>query len=104
MSQLSMVPKASSPASARARAPGTSPNIQAILLAEKYASGTSPVRDRISATTAGSLASASIMGAVRRHCHTMAFAMGSPVARSHTTVVSRWLVMPMAATSSGLTL
>jgi hypothetical protein len=35
MSQLSTVPKASSPASARARAPGTSPKIQAILLAEK---------------------------------------------------------------------
>lgn len=35
MSQLSTVPKQSSPASARARAPGTSPKIQASLLAEK---------------------------------------------------------------------
>ena len=37
------------------------------------------------------------MGAVRRHCHTMAGATGWPVSRSHTTVVSRWLVMPTAA-------
>ena len=34
-SQLSMVPKASSPASARARAPGTLSRIQATLLPEK---------------------------------------------------------------------
>ena len=29
--------------------------------------------------------------------------MGRPVSRSHTMVVSRWLVMPMAASSSGAT-
>ncbi len=40
--------------------------------------------------------------AVRRSCQTMARAMGSPVLRSQTSVVSRWLVMPMAAMSSGL--
>ena len=34
---------------------------------------------------------------VRRHCHTMALYTGRPVSRSHTTVVSRWLVMPIAA-------
>ena len=33
-------------------------------------------------------------------CHTIAFITGSPVLRSHTTAVSRWLVMPSAATSS----
>ena len=43
--------------------------------------------------------SASQSGAVRRSCQTMAGATGAPVARSHSTVVSRWLVMPMAATS-----
>ena len=37
---------------------------------------------------------------MRRSCQTMALAIGSPVLRSHTTVVSRWLVMPMAATSA----
>ena len=54
----------------------------------------------ISAAVAGSLAMASTMGAVRRHCQTMAFMMGSPVARSHTMVVSRWLVMPMESISA----
>ena len=32
----------------------------------------------------------------------MALWTGSPVSRFHTMVVSRWLVMPMAATSLGL--
>ena len=40
------------------------------------------------------------MSAVRRHCQTMALAMGRPVALSHRMVVSRWLVMPMAAMSA----
>ena len=40
------------------------------------------------------------IGAVRGSCQTMARWTGSPVARSHTTVVSRWLVMPMAAMSA----
>ncbi len=44
-----------------------------------------------------------MMSEVRRHCQTMALAMGSPVSLSQTTVVSRWLVMPMAARSSALT-
>ncbi len=36
-----------------------------------------------------------------RLCQTMAFWTGLPVDFSHTTVVSRWFVMPMAAMSSG---
>ena len=40
--------------------------------------------------------------AVRRSCQTMALWIGWPVLRSQTTVVSRWLVMPMAAICSGL--
>ena len=43
--------------------------------------------------------SSSQSAAVRRSCQTMALAIGWPVARSHSTVVSRWFVMPMAATS-----
>ena len=39
------------------------------------------------------------MSAVRRSCQTMARWIACPVARSHTTVVSRWLVMPIAAMS-----
>ena len=44
-----------------------------------------------------------MMGAVRRHCQTMAFAIGSPVALSQMTEVSRWFVMPMAAMSAAVT-
>ena len=42
--------------------------------------------------------------AVRRSCQTMAFAMGLPVWRSHSSVVSRWLVMPMAAILAAVSL
>ena len=37
---------------------------------------------------------------VRVSCQTIALCTASPVVRSHTTVVSRWLVMPMPARSS----
>ena len=40
------------------------------------------------------------MGAVRRHCQTIAGQTGAPVSLSQTTVVSRWFVMPMAAMSA----
>ena len=66
---------------------------------EKYASGTRPVFERI-ISVFPSATSASMMSEVRRHCHTMAFAMGFPVALSQMTVVSRWLVMPMPAMSA----
>ena len=39
---------------------------------------------------------------MRVSCQTIAFITGSPVLRSHTTAVSRWLVMPSAAMSSRL--
>ena len=39
------------------------------------------------------------MGAVRVSDHTRAFVRGSPVCESHTTVVSRWFVIPIAARS-----
>src|SRR5256885_1377577 len=42
------------------------------------------------------------MSDVRRSCQTMARCTACPVARSHTTVVSRWLVMPIAAMSCAL--
>ena len=47
-----------------------------------------------------SAASASTRSCVRVSCQTIAREIGSPVARSQTTAVSRWLVMPMAATSA----
>ena len=48
--------------------------------------------------------SRSQMPAVRRSCQTIALQIGSPVTRSQTTVVSRWFVIPIAATSVGDTL
>ncbi|OPZ25365.1 MAG: hypothetical protein BWZ01_02512 [Deltaproteobacteria bacterium ADurb.BinA179] len=41
------------------------------------------------------------MGALRLHCHTMALCTGLRVSRSHNTVVSLWLVMPMPTISEG---
>src|SRR5229473_4565092 len=45
--------------------------------------------------------SASQRAAVRRSCQTIARWTGFPVRRSHTTVVSRWFVIPIAATRLG---
>ena len=59
-----------------------------------------PVRS-VTSPPAPSAFSCPHSAAVRRHCHTMALYTGSPVRRSHRMVVSRWLVMPMAATLRG---
>ena len=95
--QLSTVPKANSPRSARNRAPGTWSSNHASLVPEKYESSTKPVLAAIpGAWPAARRASQNPL--VRRSCQTMAGATGSPVWRSHSTVVSRWLVMPRART------
>ncbi len=44
-------------------------------------------------------ASSRTSGAVRVSCQTIALCSGWPLSRSHSTAVSRWLVMPIAATS-----
>ncbi len=98
--KVSTVPKASSPCSARARAPGTLSSSQASFVPEKYASAMSPVRSWMTWSKPSALRRSHI-GAVRRHCQTMALANGWPVLRSHSNVVSRWLVMPMAAMRLG---
>ncbi len=100
ISQLSTVPKASSPRSARARRPGTLSSSQTSLVAEKYASITRPVFSRM-VSSMPSARSFAHSGSARRSCQTMAWCTGRPVARSHTSVVSRWLVMPMARMSVG---
>ncbi len=64
---------------------------------------TRPVRSR-TRSSHPSRRSSSQRGAVRRSCQTMAGWTGLRVPRSQTTVVSRWLVMPTAATSPGATL
>ncbi len=68
---------------------------------EKYASITRPVRRRTSSSRPRERSS-SQMGAVWRDCHTIARWTGSPLARSQTSAVSRWFVMPMAARSAPL--
>ena len=97
--RLSTVPAASSPASARALAPATLSSSQAILVAEKYGSSTKPVRSAIQALRSRCRSQNS---AVRRSCQTMAGPTPRPSDRSQTTVVSRWLVRPTAATRSAL--
>ena len=59
---------------------------------------TSPVFARTAGSAPVAL-SFSQTAEVRRSCQTMAFAMGRPVLRSQSSVVSRWFVMPMAAMS-----
>src|SRR4051812_31129351 len=59
---------------------------------------TRPVRSQMSGSCP-SARSRSQAPAVRRSCQTIALQIGWPVLRSQTTVVSRWLVMPIAAMS-----
>ena len=68
------------------------------LVPEKYASMSRPVFLRNSADRPFSF-SRSTMGAVRLHCQTIARPIASPVCRSQITVVSRWLVRPIASMS-----
>ncbi len=100
-SQASIVPKASSPRSARARSDGSSSSSQASLVPEKYGSRSRPVRRATSGSWPSDFSRAQ-KSAVRRSCHTIAGATGRPVARSQSTVVSRWFVMPTATRSAGV--
>ena len=67
---------------------------QASFVPVKYGSSTRPVSSR---TRASWGRNSSHIAAVRRSCHTMARRTGRPVDGSHTTSVSRWLVIPIAA-------
>src|SRR6056297_2039330 len=95
-SQESTVPNNSSPASARDRTPSTLSRIQASLVPEKYGSSRSPVR-AVTVSSNPSALSDLQKSDVRRSCQTIALWTGLPVARSQTSVVSRWFVMPIAA-------
>ena len=88
-SQLSTVPNASSVAGCSVRASSHSS-----FVAEKYGSGTRPVRSRIS-----SPGSSRQRSAVRRSCQTIASCNGRPERRSQRIVVSRWFVIPIAVRS-----
>ena len=89
------MPIASCPASALRRAPSTCSRIQATFGPQKYVASGSPTRSRYRSWSPPP--SRSISGPVRVSCHTIALPTGSPVLRSQTTVVSRWLVIPTAA-------
>ena len=98
-SQESIVPNASSP---RARALAGARDVveqPAELRAREIGVDHQPGLLARSVRALPAARSSSQSGAVRRSCQTIAFAIGRPVARSQTTVVSRWFVMPMAATS-----
>ena len=95
---VSTVPNRISPAAHRSRRPGIVSTRCTIFVAEKYGSSTSPVRRRMSASSPRALSRAHT-GADTRLCQTMAGATGRPVARSQRIVVSRWLVIPIAATA-----
>ena len=102
ISQVSTVPKSELAASRRrSRAPGVRVEQPLELGAGEVgveeqagALGDHRPRGRRRASSAQS-------AAVRRSCQTMARPSGSPVARSQTSVVSRWLVMPIAAIAAG---
>ena len=101
MSHVSMVPNASRPRVRAARAPGDVVEYPADLARGEVRVDEQARSSPAPSTPAPSAFSRSQNSAVRRSCQTIALCMGSPVSRSHTTVVSRWLVMPTAAISRG---
>src|SRR4051794_12742962 len=82
--------------------PGMWLNSHSAFVAEKYGSSSKPVV-LVTAVSAPPFLRFWHRCAVRRSCHTIALCKGWPLARSHRTVVSRWLAMPIAATSSAET-
>ncbi len=99
--KLSTVPKASRPGSGRRRARRRRGRAAR---RSWWRRNTDRAAARCVAAIAGSwpaARSAAQASAVRRSCQTMALWIGLPVARSQTIVVSRWLVMPIAAMSLG---
>ena len=83
-----MVPNSTSPRAARSRTPSNESSRCLIFVPEKYASTTRPVFLRNSGSCPAAFKRSQI-GAVTRLCHTIALAIGLPVALSHNTVVSR---------------
>src|SRR5436190_5744686 len=99
--QVSMLPNTRSPASAFARAPSTLSRIHRTLGPEKYVASGRPTLALYRSAPPPRAARSSQIFCVRVSCQTIALCTGWPVVLSHTTAVSRWLVMPTAATSDG---
>ena len=95
-SQLSTVPKAQLAALGAPPAPTARGRAaSAILVPEKYASSTSPVRSRTIAARRRRPSARRTCAAVRRHCQTIARCDRACRSRApRRCVVSRWLVMP----------
>ena len=72
---------------------------QRSLVPEKYGSSRRPVSSRTRSSEPSSRMRRQI-SAVRRSCHTIARRGALSVSRSHSSTVSRWLVIPMACRSS----
>ncbi len=85
--QVSTVPKASSPRSDRVRSGSAWSRMAATLVAEA-----------LGATRMPRPWSSRQVPTVRRSCHPSPGATGTPVARSQTMVEARWLAMPTAST------
>mmetsp|Transcript_65934 Transcript_65934/g.121617 ORF Transcript_65934/g.121617 Transcript_65934/m.121617 type:complete len:213 (-) Transcript_65934:54-692(-) len=103
ISQLSMVPKRQVPFATALATPCEFSMSHFILTAEKYVETGKPVSAR-NWSWPPALISFSATSAVRRSSQTSALCRGLPVSRSQATVVSRWFVIPMAATSAALAL
>src|SRR5665647_2651432 len=95
----SVLPNSRSPASVLARAPSTLSRIHLIFGPEKYVARGSPTRALYRSAPPPSAPRSSAIFAVRVSCQTIALYTDLPVVLSHTTEVSRWLVMPTAAMS-----
>ena len=100
--QVSIVPRQSSPRSARSRAPGTFSRIHATFGAEKNGESCSPVFSRTMRSVSG-LVRRRQSSVARLHCQTIDSQTGSPVLRSQTATLSRWFVTATAATCAGST-
>ena len=96
-----MVPNKICPASAARLAPATLSNNHLFWLPKN--TGQAPNQFWSDGLIFTSSFNFSHNSAVRRSCQTMARWIGLPVFLSHNSVVSRWLVMPIAATASGET-
>ena len=96
INQVSTLPNTASPRSAAALTPFTFSRIHCTFVPEKYVAGGSPVRSHRSRRLGSR---ARTIRSVRVSCHTIALYQGRPVFGFHTTVVSRWLVTPIATRS-----
>mmetsp|Transcript_32599 Transcript_32599/g.77062 ORF Transcript_32599/g.77062 Transcript_32599/m.77062 type:complete len:221 (-) Transcript_32599:103-765(-) len=98
-SHESTVPTSAVPARSPSRTSGTFSMSQRSLDALKYVEMGRPVTPRTASCPPSSARSACTTSLVRPSCQSIASYSGAPVRLSQTTVVSRWLVIPMPTRS-----